>query len=83
MSKIPKRASNRFTCDGCHERFDYSTEWTEQDAIDEYKRDHPETQHHAASVLCDDCHIKFKKWFATLTPAQKKKMREDWERENL
>lgn len=81
MSKIPKRTGDSFTCQTCEGTFDYRSdnEWSEQDAIDEFKRDHPDCQNDDLGVVCDDCHVQIKKWIDSLTPEEKRKMRAQYE----
>lgn len=83
MNKIPKRQGTSFQCQICKGVFDYRPdhEWSEQDAIEEFKRKYPEDQNHDCGVLCDDCYVQVEKWISTLSPEQKRKMKEDYERE--
>jgi len=85
MNKIPKRESDSYVCEACRKTFYFSPEsdWSEKDALEEYKKDHPDTQHHPAARVCDNCHKKIKAWLATLSPRQKEEMRKKYEKEFL
>ena len=37
----------------------------------------PKTEHGEMVILCDDCYLEFMDWYKTLTPDEKKKIRED------
>lgn len=75
---------SEFTCDGCKKSYPKRNddEWNDAKAEEEWRTLYPETIHHPTNILCDPCNDKFLKWFETLTDDQKKKMRDDFEREN-
>jgi len=71
---------SEFTCCKCkntYEKRPYE-EWNDLDAAEEMLTLYPETKNDPTDILCDDCNEEFKKWFATLTDSEKKKMREDF-----
>ena len=78
-----KRKGDSFTCENCHETFDHrpDNEWSEQDAIEEFKKDFPDCQNDDIGIICDDCHVQIKKWVDSLTSEEKINMREKYERE--
>ncbi len=82
MNKIIRREGNTFTCFKCKKIYEYQHNdiWSEQDAIKEYENNYPESNGHEVNVLCNACHIEFKKWFSTLSEEQKKKMCDDYQR---
>ncbi len=71
---------SEFTCYKCQQTYPIRNddEWNNYKAAEELLTLYPETKNDPTDVLCDDCNEDFKKWFATLTEEQKKKMRDDF-----
>lgn len=69
---------SEFTCFKCQQTFSKinDEEWNSYEAAKEFLELYPEAKNDPTDVLCDDCNEEFKKWFATLTKEEKKKMRE-------
>lgn len=75
---------SEFTCFKCNKTYKKFNDdsWNDLKAAEELLTLYPEAKNAPTAVLCDDCNEKFKKWFATLTEAQKKKMRDDFHKWN-
>lgn len=84
INEISKRSGESFVCQTCQQTFDYSkdSEWSEKDAVKEFKENHPECQNDNLGIVCDDCHIKILAWIKTLTPEEKLRMRKDYEKQS-
>jgi hypothetical protein len=71
---------SEFTCFKC--KITYlkrdDDDWNELKANEEFHTLYPETKNDPVDVLCDDCNEEFKKWFATLSEEEKKKMRDEY-----
>ncbi len=74
---------SEFTCSKCLHTFNKTRDgsWDDKKAAEEFLTNHPECKNDPTEILCDDCHILFLEWFATLTEEQKKKMRQDFYKE--
>ena len=70
---------NKFTCERCGEMYDKTR--SDEECWKEFHELMPEATHDEIAIICDDCWLEFMEWFKTLSPAQKKKMREDHLRE--
>lgn len=68
---------SEFTCFKCEQTFPKRNdeEWNEFKAAEELLELYPECKNDPVDVLCDDCNEEFKKWFSTLTEAEKMEMR--------
>lgn len=72
---------SEYTCCKCNKTYKKRIDkgWNDLKAAEELLTLYPETKNHPTDILCDKCNERFKKWFATLTEAQKLKMRQDFE----
>jgi hypothetical protein len=72
-----------FQCSKCFGIFDKISDgtWNDFKAAEELLTNHPESKNDPTDILCDDCYELFKRWFATLTDEDKKRMREEFENE--
>lgn len=50
-----------FTCFVCHQTFEIDEEWTEEDALEEFKQTHPDMPFEEEKVarVCDECFEKY------------------------
>lgn len=60
--------SRRFTCERCQVSFD--SEWSEEEAKQEYELSPWNVPGQEAGVVCDDCFEEFKDWFESTTCAR-------------
>lgn len=72
---------SEFTCIKCKITYKKinNEEWNEFKAAEELLTLYPEAKNDAVDVLCDVCVEEFRKWFATLSEEDKRKMREEYE----
>lgn len=71
--------TDKFTCVLCKNTFAFKNddEWNDEKASIEFVSKFPECIDHHVDRVCDECYEAFNKWFATLTPDQKKAMRNE------
>jgi len=72
-----------YECYRCHDVFEIinNDDWNSFKAAKELLTLYPECKNAPTNILCDDCNEEFKKWFATLSDEDKRKMREKFENE--
>lgn len=63
----------KFTCESCNGVF--TSGWTEEEAMEEYKQSKHYEPDHDKGLVCDDCYARIIKWLDGLTDAQKEAMR--------
>lgn len=68
-------AMNEFTCAKCKETFHKG--WSDEDAEKEFVNAPWNIPGDSQGLVCDDCFIEFQKWFATLTPEEHRKFRNE------
>ncbi len=75
---------SEFTCYNCKRTFPKrnDSDWNDFKAAEEMLTLYPEAKNDLTDVLCDDCNIIFIKWFEKLTDEEKRKMREEYEKNN-
>jgi 5-methylcytosine-specific restriction endonuclease McrA len=54
------RKSRKYICFHCGGTF--TADWTEEEALEELKRDYPGVSQENCEVICDDCYKQFVKW---------------------
>lgn len=64
---------DKFTCANCTQTF--NKEWTEEEAVKEFKSSPWYIPNENIDVICDDCFEEFKEWFETLTDEDHKRLR--------
>lgn len=71
---------SEFTCAICHETFEKIRDgsWSEKDAVEEFLDNFPEGKNDETASLCDYCYLAFKRWFSTISPEEKKRMRDEY-----
>jgi hypothetical protein len=73
----------KFECSLCHGVFNKlnNEDWNSFKSAEEFLMLYPECKNDRTDIVCDDCYKEFKKWFATLTEEDKRKIREKFENE--
>lgn len=73
---------SEFTCYKCKITFKKTRDetWNDFKAAEEFINLYPECKNDPTDILCNDCYDEFKRWFATLTKEEIKKMHDDFVR---
>ncbi len=67
--------SKDFRCALCGESFTSTT--PDEEAWQEYDEVFPNEPQCHGVLTCDDCYWMFRRWFASLTPEERQKLRDD------